>query len=590
MLKENAMSRMPGPRSTPMLALALACGLLLGGTALAQDATPIPVVTAPAGALSVPTVPGGLPAFSSATPSSASPDPASTEASQPSSGEPLVPTNAPAPRVPLVAAGGCPNQVQASYSAAQITCGQLASGDSCLGSGVVEASPQEGLELAFAQPGDRAALANLTELRLRTLDTSQKTLALVIGRPLFPTTSGSTAEATLILVGDVTLVDDGDQRPNPSAEGAVGTIIADFGLNVRRKPDPSAEVVWQLRPGDLINITGQTADKAWLRMEIPNQFSATAWVYAPYVEVVGDVPIVDPASLPPRSAPQPSSSTTTTLFQPMQAFSLLSGTISADCVGAPPSGALIQTPNGLFDRMRLRVNDVLIDLSGTIFLQAQANDNLLISVLEGEVNVTAQGAVSSAPSGFRVSVALGGNLEPLGPPLPDSFDQRELIGLPVSQLPRMIELSLVQQESAQAAAPAVDTPQATAATTDSGFTAPTPEAAAPAVGSLASPESGELCGAAEFTLSGTSNGLGPAVEVGGVWNATAGTTISISASGGTFQPVLGDYIRITSTQGILARSAQEQSLTYTFSADTAFTLGISAAASDTVTVRVRCGA
>ncbi|MCS6837177.1 MAG: SH3 domain-containing protein [Anaerolineae bacterium] len=580
------MSRMPGPRHTTMLTLLLAFGLLLSGAVLAQTPTPIPVITSPSGGVpSVPTVPGGLPSLPIVT--SVAPAPASTEESQPPAA-PAMPANAdtPAPpRVPLVVASGCPAQVQAALSAAQITCGQVGGGEACLGSGVVEASPQEGAQIRFTQPGDRASFSNLTELRLRTLDTSEKTLALVVGRPIFPTTSGSTAEATMIVIGDVTLVDDGDQRPSASAGGVIGTVIADFGLNVRRRPDPASEVVWQLRRGDLINITGQTADKTWYRMEIPNQFRAPAWVYAPYIQVSGNIPIVDPSIVPTRTAPQAGA---TTLFQAMQAFNLLSGSVNAECVGAPPSGALIQTPNGMFDRMRLRVNDVLIELNGTMFLQAQANDNLLISVLEGDANITAQGAMSSTPKGFRASVALGGNLEPQGAPLPDSFDQRELIGLPVSQLPRMIELALLQQEMAQSAPAA-----------SGGFSAPPVNALpatnplptlAPAVGSLVSPETGELCGAPEATLSGVSSGLGPAVEIGGLWRATAGTTISISASGGTFQPLFGDYVRMNSTLGILARSGQEQTLTHTFSADSTFSLLISAAAGNTVTVRVRCGA
>ena len=580
------MSRMSGPRATIMLALPLVFGLLLSGVIMAQDPTPIPVITSPGGNVpSVPTVPGGLPSLPVATPDA--PLPATTEESQPTA--PVVPSNAETsmpPRVPQVVASGCPAQVQAALSAAQITCGQIGSGEACLGSGVVEASPQEGAQIRFVQPGDRAGFSALTELRLRTLDTSEKTLALVIGKPVFPTSTGGSAEATMIVIGDVTLVDDGDQRPSTTG-GVVGTVIADFGLNVRRQPDPSSEVVWQLRRGDLINITGQTADRSWYRMEIPNQFRAPAWVYAPYIQVSGNIPTVDPAVVPTRTAPQASSGMAT-LFQAMQAFNLLSGSVNAECTGAPQSGALIQTPNGMFDRMRLRVNDVLIELNGTVFLQAQANDRLLISVLEGDANITAQGAMSSTPKGFRASVALGGNLEPQGAPLPDSFDQRELIGLPVSQLPRMIELALLQQEMGQAA-PTTDAVGFSATPTTDPLPTPAPPLV-PAVGSLTSAETGELCGAPEVTLSGTSSGLGPAVEIGGLWRATAGTTINISARGGSFQPLFGDYIRLNSVLGVLARSGQEQSLTHTFATDSAFSLLISASAGNTVTVRVRCGA
>lgn len=591
-------------------ALWLIVPAVLVGTSVAQT-TPvvvptIPVITDATSAPSVPTLPGGFAPLPSPTPEAGASvptsdpnSPASAETTpQPPSAESSAP--APSPSVPQVAVEGCPAQVPAAISAAQAICAETASGQACVGNGVIEATPISGAEIALAQSGDRTPFENLSEVRVRTLDTPNKLLSLLVAKPFFPTSLGSSAESTLIVIGDATLSDTGDTRPQAAGGALTGSVIADFGMNVRRLPDANSEVLWQLARGNVITITGQSTDKVWLRIEIPNQFRGTGWVYAPYIEVEGGqdkVPFVDPNVLPTRVAPAVASSGGETRYGTMQSFSLLSAPPQPACADAPPSGVLLQSPNSLIGRLRLRVNGVQIDLNGTIFMQATPNDALIISVLEGEVGVVAQGAPSSAPANFQIRVAMDGNLQAAGAPLPDVFDPTPLSTLPANLLPRLIALP----EAANAEqAPVVDS---AASPTPSLEVSPTGDAASPStpslapsvtpmpasVGSLSSDEAGELCGAAEVALSGTSNGFGPAVEVGGIWRAKAGTIITISVSGGTLQPIFGDYIRLTAVTGIVARSADQQSLSHSFATDTTFTLALSAANAETVTARIRCG-
>ncbi|MAU08904.1 MAG: hypothetical protein CL607_03715 [Anaerolineaceae bacterium] len=122
--------------------------------------------------------------------------------------------------------------------------------------------------------------------------------------------------------------------------------------------------------------------------------------------------------------------------------------------------------------------------------------------------------------------------------------------------------------------------------------APTAEATEEAAtSSLISSTLGEVCAMAEgASLGGSSNGEELALQLGGDWQATAGTTINVTVSGGLLRGEFGDYIRISTTDGaIITQSGESQTLSHTFDSDTAFILEFSAANGDIVQAGVTCG-
>lgn len=532
--------------------------------------------------------------------------------------------------ISLAQTATCPVQVSGAFTATELICKDTRDGQACIGNGVVEASPREGATITLSQPGDKTTFTDISELRLRTSDTENRLWSVAQIQHRLQTSGSQTLTARFIAFGDVTLADDGDKVEAPvdtSSGQRTGKVLAEFGLIIRKSPDPASGVVWQLRAGEQITVTGQTADKTWLRVNVPSGFGGSGWVYAYYVEVAGGqetLPFVDansprPTPLPPPPQPE---------YGTMQAFKLITSDSSPDCPETPHSGVLVQSPNGMLEEMKLRVNGVAFEFNGTIFLQAQANASLRISVLEGVAFVGSDRVTVNASSVAVVN--MGSNLEPLSAPSVEPLDVADVAFFPANLLPRLVVLLQPDVASAPAdvvteapeatvesapldvaSAPvdvATESPTASPTPNDSGsivlFPTAMPSNALPvepvatatpenvlltAKGSLISTQlEGELCGKGAQNITQTAPAFGISAEVGGIWTAKAGTSISIEVLGGTFQSGLGHFIRLLSVQGILAQSGDQQQLTYTFEQDTRFNVSVSAKAGDNLIVTVTC--
>ncbi|MCU0511214.1 MAG: SH3 domain-containing protein [Anaerolineae bacterium] len=425
--------------------------LLLPAAVLAQQPTPIPAPAQPTPipALSTGGTGSAQPALGpitiptlSALPTAMLPPGSQALATPAAPGD----SSAPAGGVlqqPASSTDLCPALVQDAYNATALTCPTLASGEACLGNGVIEASPRADLpDFQFELPGNKARLADLSELRLRTLDTESRAWTVVTAQ--FPLSSTDAASPPLntafVMVGDVTIADDGQLF---SAGARSATVLATSGINVRRTPDTSGVVVWQLTPSEQVTVTGRSRDQQWIRIEIPGRFGGIGWVYAPYLDVTGGA-----ETLPFVSADSPRPDLSPPEFGPMQAISLLSAVTAATCTNTPDSGILVQSPSGiaLEAGVRLRVNDAVITLNGTAFIQAQAGAALLVSVLEGEARLTVGETTISGTTGSRLSVTMSANLEPQGEPAVSPADAARLAALPITLLPR--EFALVAAPAA----------------------------------------------------------------------------------------------------------------------------------------------
>lgn len=140
-------------------------------------------------------------------------------------------------------------------------------------------------------------------------------------------------------------------------------------------------------------------------------------------------------------------------FTPMQAFYFRAGILDpVGCNEAPPNGMLIQTPEGIGE-ITLRANEVDIRLGSTAFVEAVAEGDLTISVIEGQGTITASGVTAVVPAGARVSVPLDEDVRPTGAPGAVTPYALELLAnLPISLLPREIEIAPPADEAAIAAA------------------------------------------------------------------------------------------------------------------------------------------
>ncbi|MGJ3240306.1 MAG: hypothetical protein ACFE0Q_16485 [Anaerolineae bacterium] len=357
--------------------------------------------------------------------------------------------------IPASSGDTCPAGIQDSFNAVEILCSDITSGEACIGNGTVESVLSADLDQSFAQANDRVDFELLDEVTL----ISNGAWTVIRAEIPLNTTDGSNATSTVFAYGDLTLTETG-QVADGSARS--GTVIANQGMNVRRAPNNDGVVVWQLRGGQQIVVTGISADRQWIRMVIPNEFAGTGWVYAPYIEVEGGDETLDVVA---ENSPQPDLSPVE--FGPGQSFELLSALPSEDCADVPISGLLMQSPSSIPDALRVRINSAEVQFNGTIFVQAQVGEALRVSVLEGEATVIANDGEAQATANNRINVSLDNNLVVNGTPESEAFTADDLTGVPVGLLTRAIAFNL--------AVPDFDENADDPAEENNGFgTAPTP--------------------------------------------------------------------------------------------------------------------
>ncbi len=126
---------------------------------------------------------------------------------------------------------------------------------------------------------------------------------------------------------------------------------------------------------------------------------------------------------------------------PMQAFFFETGLRGTECTEAPDSGMLVQTPDG-YDEISFTANDVHISLGSTAFLQGERDVEMIVSVVEGQATVTAQGVTVVVPAGSRTRIPLDNDRRASGPPSPpEPYDFERMALLPISLLPRVITIA-----------------------------------------------------------------------------------------------------------------------------------------------------
>lgn len=92
-------------------------------------------------------------------------------------------------------------------------------------------------------------------------------------------------------------------------------------------------------------------------------------------------------------------------FTPMQAFYLRGGVDSFNCASVPPSGLLVQTPEGVGE-VTFRVNGADIRMGSTVFFQAEAGKTMAISTFEGAAYVTSNGGTEVVLPGTWIEMGL----------------------------------------------------------------------------------------------------------------------------------------------------------------------------------------
>lgn len=320
----------------------------------------------------------------------------------------------------------CPTIVQTAVEITRARCDSAGLNQACYGHLVLDAEPRSGLtDFDFSNPGDIVDVIQLESLRLSAMDVSTGQWGVVLMEVEAETGNGevqsASSGASILLFGDAVL----------SSAGSFIQVIANEHVNIRAEPSLESPVVASLFTGESTTATGRSTDGMWFRVRLPETQSGIGWVAAELVTAESDTQALEIIDETVQNIDEES---TPGQFGPMQAFYFQSGVDDAPCPEAPESGLMIQTPEGIAS-ITIWMDEVVIQLDATAFVQAQPGGDLSLSVIEGVATVSANGGTTTVVAGTRTTVALDDNLAAQGvPAAPEAFDPEDVEALPVTLL------------------------------------------------------------------------------------------------------------------------------------------------------------
>lgn len=340
----------------------------------------------------------------------------------------------------------CPVLVQEALDVTKTTCDSLANNEVCYGHSTLEAASRPGFaDFKFDEPGDIEEVIEMQSLSLSPMDLTNQEWGVILmrvrttlaqqssttetqGAP--QTAPDASSDSDLTPQAPVTFVVFGDTKltaPTTIIEGRLNG-----NARMRALPSTSSEIVTVLEAGADLVLNGRTPASDWIRVRIINEAGGVnyGWIAADLVEVE---PEIDLDTLDEIVDAQVTSESPLN-YGPMQAFYFQSGATDAPCEAAPNSGMLIQTPEGQAT-VTLWIDEVVIELNGTTYVQTGDNGDLTLSSLDGIVSVTANGSTRTAVPGVQVTVPLTADLTAAGVPNdPQPIDPDNLQALPVDLL------------------------------------------------------------------------------------------------------------------------------------------------------------
>lgn len=309
----------------------------------------------------------------------------------------------------------CPTLERTAVTNTQIACADVALAEACYGNPILDAELRDSTA-TFEAASERVPLETLTSLSSRADETSYG-IAL-LHTTAYAVNSWREVPLTVIALGDVTLENTGMENITFGPTLSI-TVEALQGVNIRRAPQPDATIIAQIGQGDVLKLTGRSADSTWARAQLPDERIGWVAVSALNADVrdLDDVSLEQPASLP--------------LYRPYASFDMFMETAAPRCDDAWQSGVLVQATSDETVQLRLNERDVL--LTGTLFAQA-TGDLLTLYALEGELATDDWLVVA----GEALVIPLNGEAQPrIG-----AYDYARLAPIPTEILPRFIYVGL----------------------------------------------------------------------------------------------------------------------------------------------------
>jgi uncharacterized protein YraI len=233
----------------------------------------------------------------------------------------------------------------------------------------------------------------------------------------YPLNSWEAQSVLLVPLGDVTLTNTGQE--SVTVDTLSIAITSAEGANVRTGTSTEFRILTALFEGDFIKATGRLADDSWVRVQLPE--GRTGWLSTSALDAdLVDLAVVD------YDTPEPE-----LLYTPYSSFSLQTATGDNRCGQVWESGLLLQAPEE--NPVRIRINDQLLLVAGTIFLQTPLDTAFDVFVIEGSVQVGDVDVVEGYQATVATTTDDSGNI---AQPIVKTYDFARLAYLPTEILPR----------------------------------------------------------------------------------------------------------------------------------------------------------
>lgn len=335
----------------------------------------------------------------------------------------------------------CPTLVEFALKSTDEFCPDTGRNQACFGhvNLSVEAQPDAD-NFEFVNVGDIVNVAEISSLRLSTLDTSAGAWGVVLMRlqaNLPDSTPGQ--NVTFMLFGDTEIRNNAKSVAEQTLTTVEAQISSSLNANVRVGPTSSMATLASISNGTQVIVNGISPDDEWLRIVIPDsETDQLGWISKQLVTTSGDLStlnIVTPGQ------PQ---------FGPMQAFYLSTGIGAPACNEMPDNGLLVQTPKGVGE-INLLVNEVEISMGSTVFLSAPRDEDddegefvnarsMQIKTIEGAAISRVNGDTRVALGGSQFEVMYDDQGEIQEVSKPKKLEQDEIDDLPYDSLDREIEI------------------------------------------------------------------------------------------------------------------------------------------------------
>jgi len=337
----------------------------------------------------------------------------------------------------------CPALVEFALNSTNEFCPDTGRNQACFGhvNLSVEAQPDAD-DFEFVNVGDIVNVAEISSLRLSTLDTSAGAWGVVLMRlqaNLPDSTPGQ--NITIMLFGDTEIRNNATSVAQQTLTTIDAQISSSLNANVRVGPTSGMATLASISNGTDVIVNGISPDNEWVRIVIPDsETNQLGWVSKQLIRTSDDLNTLNVIT---PGQPQ---------FGPMQAFYLSTGLGAPACNEMPDNGLLVQTPKGVGE-INLLVNEVEISMGSTVFLSAPRSDDkddgefvnansMQVKTIEGAAisRVNGNTTVALGGSQFEVMYDDNGVIEEVSKP--KRLEQDEIDDLPYESLDREIEITV----------------------------------------------------------------------------------------------------------------------------------------------------